>query len=62
MATYIASDWAASTAQYDMGDYIGFVEAGHTANFYFRIQPERGNFDGHKYEPLDICGKMGGDL
>ncbi|KNG88872.1 hypothetical protein ANOM_003717 [Aspergillus nomiae NRRL 13137] len=61
MASGIASMWEYYARTTPMNEYIGFVETGHHANFYFRIIPELKGF-GTNYESVDVCGGMAGML
>ncbi|KNG85213.1 hypothetical protein ANOM_008085 [Aspergillus nomiae NRRL 13137] len=61
MARHISLKWQGMTLGNDIADFIGFVETGHTANFYFRIIPENKGY-GLNYESVDICGGMAGML
>ncbi|KAE8366737.1 hypothetical protein BDV27DRAFT_143365 [Aspergillus caelatus] len=61
MARHISLKWQGMTLGNDISDFIGFVETGHTANFYFRIIPEHKGY-GLNYESVDICGGMAGML
>ncbi|KAL6790988.1 hypothetical protein J3E68DRAFT_429572 [Trichoderma sp. SZMC 28012] len=61
MSGFIAAAWATASKTYDMTDFIGFVETGHLANFYYRVIPEIRGF-GLNYESVDVCGQMGGFL
>lgn len=61
MAKHIGMKWRTATLGNDISDFIGFVETGHTANFYFRIIPEHKGY-GLNYESVDICGGMAGML
>ncbi|KAB8261666.1 hypothetical protein BDV32DRAFT_157967 [Aspergillus pseudonomiae] len=61
MARHISLKWQGITLGNDIADFIGFVETGHTANFYFRIIPEHKGY-GLNYESVDICGGMAGML
>lgn len=58
MSAALANDWASYADNNGISEYIGFVETGHTANFYFRIIPELGGF-GLNYEDVNVCGGMG---
>ncbi|KAI0124158.1 hypothetical protein BJ170DRAFT_735867 [Xylariales sp. AK1849] len=59
MSIYAAEMWAdyADIKSYNMDDFIGFAETGHSANFYYRIIPEEKGF-GLNYESVNICGGM----
>lgn len=57
MAQRIAQDWAGNADSSAMSDYIGLVETGHSANFYFRIIPETKGF-GLNYESVNVCGQL----
>ncbi|KAI9043975.1 uncharacterized protein KD926_002354 [Aspergillus affinis] len=59
MARHISLKWQSMTLGKGISDFIGFVETGHTANFYFRIIPEDRKF-GLNYESADICSSMTG--
>lgn len=61
MAQHISLKWRALALGNDISEFIGFVETGHTANFYFRIIPEHKGY-GLNYESVDICGGMAGML
>ncbi|KAE8311081.1 hypothetical protein BDV41DRAFT_589889 [Aspergillus transmontanensis] len=61
MARHISMKWQGMAIGNDISDFIGFVEIGHTANFYFRIIPEHKGY-GLNYESVDICGGMAGML
>ncbi|KAE8322531.1 hypothetical protein BDV39DRAFT_196633 [Aspergillus sergii] len=61
MARHISMKWQGMVIGNDISDFIGFVETGHTANFYFRIIPEHKGY-GLNYESVDICGGMAGML
>ncbi|GAB1210540.1 hypothetical protein APSETT445_009335 [Aspergillus pseudonomiae] len=61
MARHISLKWQGMALGSDISDFIGFVETGHTANFYFRIIPEHKGY-GLNYESVDICGGMAGML
>ncbi|KAG2421264.1 hypothetical protein HFD88_000880 [Aspergillus terreus] len=61
MAQHISLKWQTMALGNDISDFIGFVETGHTANFYFRIIPEHKGY-GLNYESVDICGGMAGML
>lgn len=61
MARHISMKWQGMAIGNDISDFIGFVETGHTANFYFRIIPEHKGY-GLNYESVDICGGMAGML
>ncbi|KAE8342106.1 hypothetical protein BDV24DRAFT_150612 [Aspergillus arachidicola] len=61
MAKHISMKWQGMAIGNDISDFIGFVETGHTANFYFRIIPEHKGY-GLNYESVDICGGMTGML
>lgn len=58
MSAALAKDWADYADNKGIDEYIGFVETGHTANFYFRIIPELQGF-GLNYEDVNVCGGMG---
>ncbi|KAE8154345.1 hypothetical protein BDV25DRAFT_136039 [Aspergillus avenaceus] len=60
MAKHISYKWRTLAIGNDISDFIGFVETGHTANFYFRIIPEHKGY-GLNYESVDICGGMADD-
>ncbi|KAE8154523.1 hypothetical protein BDV25DRAFT_135694 [Aspergillus avenaceus] len=53
MSESIAKDWQVRAASGSTKDYIGFVEDGHTADFYYRIIPEVEGF-GLNYESVDV--------
>ncbi|KAL0929794.1 uncharacterized protein CTRU02_215224 [Colletotrichum truncatum] len=57
MSQRLATYWNTRANCCNMHDLIGFVETGHSANFYFRIIPETVNF-GLNYETVDSCGQM----
>ncbi|KAH8433490.1 uncharacterized protein LDX57_011124 [Aspergillus melleus] len=61
MARHISLKWQSMTLGNDISEFIGFVETGHTANFYFRIIPEHNGY-GLNYESVDVCGGMAGML
>ncbi|PIG84697.1 hypothetical protein AARAC_011446 [Aspergillus arachidicola] len=61
MAKHISIKWQGMAIGNDISDFIGVVETGHTANFYFRIIPEHKGY-GLNYESVDICGGMTGML
>ncbi|KJK60893.1 hypothetical protein P875_00042852 [Aspergillus parasiticus SU-1] len=61
MARHVSMKWQGMAIGNDISDFIGFVEIGHTTNFYFRIIPEHKGY-GLNYESVDICGGMAGML
>ncbi|PLB51190.1 hypothetical protein P170DRAFT_493435 [Aspergillus steynii IBT 23096] len=54
MARHIGLKWKSMALGNDISDFIGFVETGHTASFYFRIIPENKGY-GLNYENVNVC-------